>query len=50
MVSYNIGNLGSIPGLGGSSVEGNNYSLQYYCLENFMDRGTWQASPLDHKK
>ena len=23
--------------------EGNGYSLQYFCLENSMDRGAWQA-------
>ena len=30
---------GSIPGLGGSSGEGNGNLLQYSCLENSMDRG-----------
>ena len=24
--------------------EGNGNPLQYYCLENPMDRGTWQAT------
>ena len=24
--------------------EGNDHSLQYSCLENFMDRGTWWAT------
>ena len=24
--------------------EGNDYSVQYSCLENFMDRGTWRAT------
>ena len=24
--------------------EENGYPLQYSCLENFMDRGTWQAA------
>ena len=33
-----------IPGLGGSPGEGNGYPLQYSCLENYMDRGTWQAT------
>ena len=33
------GYLGSIPGLGRSPGEGNDYSLQYSCLENPMDRG-----------
>ena len=31
----NTGDPGSISG------EGNGNSLQYSCLENFMDRGTW---------
>ena len=33
------GHLGSIPGLGRSSGEGNGNPLQYSCLENPMDRG-----------
>ena len=27
-----------------SSREGNGNPLQDYCLENFMDRGAWQAT------
>ena len=38
---YNAGNLGSIPGLGRSSGEGNGDPLQYSCLENLMDRRAW---------
>ena len=38
---YNAGDPGSIPGLGRSPGEGNGNSLQYYCLENPMDRGAW---------
>ena len=38
---YNVGDLGSIPGLGRSPGEGNGNPLQYYCLENPMDRGAW---------
>ena len=34
---------GSIPGLGRSSGEGNGNPLQYSCLGNLMDRGTWWA-------
>ena len=41
---YNVGDLGSIPGLGRSAGEGNGNPLQYYCLENPMDRGAWQAT------
>ena len=35
--------MGSIPGSRRSSGGGNGNSLQYYCLENSMDRGAWQA-------
>ena len=41
---YNMGDLGSILGLGRSSGEGNSNPLQYYCLENPMDGGPWQAT------
>ena len=37
----NAGDPGSIPGHGKSPGEGNGNSLQYSCLENYMDRGTW---------
>ena len=40
---YNVGDLGSIPGLGRSPGEGNGNPLQYSCLEDFMDRGAWWA-------
>ena len=31
--------------------EGNGYLFHYSCLENFMDRGAWQAKVHgDHKK
>ena len=33
----NVGDLGSIPGLGRSSVEGKGYPLQYSGLEKSMD-------------
>ena len=36
--------VGSIPGLGRSPGVGNGNSLQYSCLENAMDRGTWRAT------
>ena len=38
-----MGDLGSIPGLGGSGEE-NGYPLQYSGLENCMGRGAWQAT------
>ena len=37
--SCNVGDPSSIPGLGRSSGEGTDNSLQYYCLEKPMDRG-----------
>ena len=37
----NGGDLSSIPGSGRSSEEGNGYPLQYFCLANSTDRGTW---------
>ena len=37
----NAGDTGSIPGSGRSSGEGNDYALQYSCLENSMDRDAW---------
>ena len=36
--SYNAGDLGSIPGSGRSSGEGNGNPLQYSCLEKFHER------------
>ena len=42
--AYTVGDQGSIPGLGRSSGEGNGNPLQYSCLENLMDRGTWWAT------
>ena len=35
--------LGSIPGLGRSSGDGNSYPFQYSGLENSRDRGAWQS-------
>ena len=39
--AYNAGDPGSIPGSGRSPGEGNGNPLQYSCLENPMDGGTW---------
>ena len=41
---YNVGDPGSIPGLGRSPGEGNGNPLQYSCLENSMDGGAWWAT------
>ena len=43
-LAYNVGDLGSIPGSGRSSGEGNGNPHQYSCLENPMDRGAWCAT------
>ena len=40
----NAGGLGSTPGSGRCPGEGNGNPFQYSCLENFMDRGGWQAT------
>ena len=42
--SCNVGDPGSIPGLGRLPGEGNGNPLQYSCLENPMDRGAWRAT------
>ena len=40
----NVGDLGLISQSGRSPGEGNGYSLQYFCLQNPMDRGEWRAT------
>ena len=40
----NVGDAGSIPGLGRSSGRGNSNPLQYSYLENPIDRGDWWAT------
>ena len=42
--TFNMGGLGSIPGLGTSPGEGNGYTWLPTRLENSADRGTWQAT------
>ena len=39
-----VEDLGSTPGLGGSPGVGNGNPLQYSCLGNLTDRGSWQAT------
>ena len=39
-----IGDVGSVPGLGRSPGGENGNTLQYSYLENPMDRGAWQAA------
>ena len=36
--------MGSVPGSGRSPGEGNGNPLQYFYLENPMDRGAWWAT------
>ena len=40
----NVGNLGSIPGLGRSPGEGSGNPFQYSCLENPKDGEAWYAT------
>ena len=42
--AHNVGDLGSLPGLGKSPREGNGNPLQYSYLENSMDGGAWWAT------
>ena len=37
----NAEDLSLVPGLGRSLGEGHGYPLQYFCLENAMDREAW---------
>ena len=43
----NAGDAGLISQLGRSPGEGNDYPLQYSCLENSMDRGAWGCKESD---
>ena len=40
----NAGDMGSMPGLGLSSGEGNGNPLQCSCLGNSMGKGAWWAA------
>ena len=40
----NAGDSGSIPQGGIVPGEGNGNTFLYFCLENLMDRGAWQAT------
>ena len=40
----NTGDVDLVPGSVRSPGKGNGNPLQYSCLENFMDRGVWQAT------
>ena len=41
------GDPGLVPGSGRSPGEENGCPLQYSCLENSMNKGTWQATVHD---
>ena len=45
-----VGDAGSVPGLGRSPGEENGNPLQYSCLENSMDKGAWWAALHETKK
>ena len=47
--AYNVGDQGSIPGMGRSPGVGNGNPLQYSCLENPRDRGAWWATSMGCK-
>ena len=38
----NVGDIGLLSGSGRAPGEGNGNPLQYFCLNNSMDRGAWQ--------
>ena len=40
----NVGDVGSVPGLGRSPGGGHGNPLQYSCLEYSVDRGAWRAT------
>ena len=44
LICYNAGDWSLVPESGRSPGEGNGYPLQYSCLENSIDRGTWSGS------
>ena len=46
----NIGNVSSIPGLGRYPGEGNGNLLQYFCLENSMDRKSLAGDTAEHAR
>ena len=48
----NVGDPGSVPGLGRSPGGGHGNLLQYSCLKNLMERGAWwtDCSPRGHKE
>ena len=45
-----VRDLGLIPGLGRSPGRGHGNPLQYFCLENSMDRGAWRATIVESQR
>ena len=45
--AYNVGHLGSVPGLGRAPGEGKSYQFQYSGLENAMDYIVHRIAELD---
>ena len=43
-LTANSEDVGSIPGSGRSPGEGNGNPLQYSCLRNSMERGSWWST------
>ena len=41
-IDCSAGDAGSLPGLGRSPGEGNDYTPQCSCLRNPVDRGPWE--------
>jgi len=48
--AYNAGDPGLIPGSGRSPGEGNGNPLQYTCLENPREEGTWQTTSMGSQR
>ena len=48
--TWNVGDLGLIPGLGRSPVGRHGNPLQYSSLENPMDRGAWWLQSLESRR
>ena len=46
----NAGDLGSIPGLGRSPGGGHGNTLQYFSLENLLDRGHFRRQSMGWQK
>ena len=46
----NVGDPSSTPGSGRCPEEGNGNPLQYSCLTNFLDRGTWQLQSMGSQR